>query len=421
MAIANQIAQYGMNTGNNIQNTVSNAFARIENNRRYEQEQSANSMIRQEDQRRYNTSQDRLSQQDELQNKMMQTQAQALADEKERKYAANGYEVMSQLPPEKRSMAWQQWIQTGVQQGIDMQGVPTQYDDSLLQKLAFQGGDVKSPKQLTPTKLERMFNLRDSLPENDPRIKTVDAAIAKETSRGKGTSFSVGPDGAFNFTQGGDLGPSLGNPDTLNKETSKKDATQIQDSREASNKAEASRNLLSRAREILPQIETSKAAGFTKFLNQGLSMVGSARAEERAALLEEYDAISKELGAQSLQLFGGSDTEKELEVAIRTNPELNKTNTANERITQRKLRAIEVLQSRPDFESQWLQRNGSLINPDANTGEYFGKAWRRYQKESFGETASASGGVRQTREGATAINPATGEKLTYRGGQWTSQ
>jgi hypothetical protein len=88
---------------------------------------------------------------------MMQTQAQALADEKERKYAANGYEVMSQLPPEKRSMAWQQWIQTGAQQGIDMAGVPTQYDDSLLQKLAFQGGSFK-PKSSKLTNFRQTAN-----------------------------------------------------------------------------------------------------------------------------------------------------------------------------------------------------------------------------------------------------------------------
>ena len=61
---------------------------------------------------------------------------------------------MSRLPPEQRPMAWQQWIQTGAQQGIDMQGVPTQYDDSLLQKLAFQGGSFKpSSSKLTNFKL----------------------------------------------------------------------------------------------------------------------------------------------------------------------------------------------------------------------------------------------------------------------------
>ena len=139
MAIANQIAQFGMNAGQNIQGTVRNAMARSE------------------DQRRYGQQQERLSRQDELQNKMMQTQAQALADEKERKYAANGYEVMSQLPPEKRSMAWQQWIQTGAQQGIDMAGVPTQYDDSLLQKLAFQGGSFK-PKSSKLTNFRQTAN-----------------------------------------------------------------------------------------------------------------------------------------------------------------------------------------------------------------------------------------------------------------------
>lgn len=122
MAIANQIAQFGMNAGRDIQGTVRNAMARSE------------------DQRRYGQQQERLSQQDELQNKMMQTQAQALADEKERKYAANAFEIMSRLPPDARPAAWQQFIATGSQQGIDMAGVPTQYDDSLLQKLAFQGG-----------------------------------------------------------------------------------------------------------------------------------------------------------------------------------------------------------------------------------------------------------------------------------------
>ena len=90
MAIANQIAQYGMNTGNNIQNTVSNALARNENSRRYDQERAT-------------------------QNKMLEANSAQAAMEAEQKYAANGYEVMSRLPPEQRPMAWQQWIQTGAQ------------------------------------------------------------------------------------------------------------------------------------------------------------------------------------------------------------------------------------------------------------------------------------------------------------------
>ena len=239
----------------------------------------------------------------------------------------------------------------------------------------------------TPTKLQKLFELKDSLPVGDPRLAQVEAAINKESTRGKGTAFSINPDGTINFSQGDIDGAGLGSGKDLNKKLSEQDAKQVQASRAASSAAEQSRSLLGRARELLPEINTGKGATVTKLVNQALSMVGSEASEGRAALSEEFDALSKELGAQSLQLFGGSDTEKELEVAIRTNPELSKTNTANDRIIRRKLRAIETLQQRPDFESQWLQRNGSLVNPDANTGEYFGRAWRRFQSESFGDTA----------------------------------
>lgn len=241
-------------------------------------------------------------------------------------------------------------------------------------------------KSGTPTKLQKLFELKDSLPPGDPRLATVDAAIAKESTRGKGTAFSINPDGTINFSQGDVDGVGLGSGKDLDKKLSEQDAKQVQASREASGKAEQSRSLLNRARELLPELNTGKGAEVTKLVNQALSTLGSEASEGRAALYEEFDALSKELGAQTLQLFGGSDTEKELEVAIRTNPELSKTNTANDRIIRRKLRAIETLQQRPDFESQWLQRNGSLVNPDASTGEYFGRAWRRFQAESFGDS-----------------------------------
>lgn len=117
MAIANQIAQFGMNAGRDIQGTVRNAITRNENRDRYDEQQARLD--------RANTvAQDK----------------QAL--EREQAYAANGYRIMSELPPEQRPMAWQQWVQTGAQQGIDMKGIPLDYDDSHLQRLAFQGSGV---------------------------------------------------------------------------------------------------------------------------------------------------------------------------------------------------------------------------------------------------------------------------------------
>lgn len=246
-------------------------------------------------------------------------------------------------------------------------------------------GVFSAPKSDTPTTLEKLFSLRDRLPEGDPRIAQVNAAIQKESTRAKGTSLSVDGDGNITFTQGGDpVTQNLGDPSKLNKEISKEDASQIAESQEASDAAQATVDLLNRAKQILPQIQTGKFSGSdtTLSLLSGLADVGLASAKEQTALLEEFDALSKELGAQALQLFGGSDTEKELEVAIRTNIERSKDEDSNKNIIDRKLRAMNVLQQRPDFEAAWLQRNGSLKNPDAQTGEYFGKAWRRYQRET---------------------------------------
>ncbi len=239
------------------------------------------------------------------------------------------------------------------------------------------------------TKLEKLFEFRDTLPQGDSRRAAVDAAIAKESTRANGLTLTTNPDGTFTFTQGGSgVTNGIGSPRDLNKNISREDAGQIQASRESATAAQPSKVLLNRARELLVDVNTGKGAGLVKLFNQLGAVAGSESAEAQAAAFEEFDSISKELGAQALQMFGGSDTEKELEIAINTNPELGKTDTANANIIKRKLHAIDVLEKRPDFESQWLQRNGSLVNPDTNTGEFFGKSWRRFQQESFGSGGS---------------------------------
>lgn len=248
-------------------------------------------------------------------------------------------------------------------------------------------GRLTGPKQATPTNIEKLLDAEQEAiaAGNTARAQTLRAAITKATTRAQGASLSVDSNGNIVFTQGGEPVPQkLGNPSELNKKISGEDAKQVAASQEASDAAQATNDLLSRAKEILPQIQTGKFSGSdtTLGLLQALSDVGIAEAKEQTALLEEFDSITKELGAQALQLFGGSDTEKELEVAIRTNPERTKDEKSNKNIIERKLRAINVIQQRPDFEAAWLQRNDSLKNPDSQTGEYFGKAWRRYQRET---------------------------------------
>ena len=251
---------------------------------------------------------------------------------------------------------------------------------------AYKQGILKAPS-VAPTNIEKLINARDAAVasgDND-RAAVLDAAISKATTRSDGTQLTVDADGNISFSQGGSgSAESLGDAGNLNKKLSDKDATQVQKSREASDAAEPTKQLLQRASELLDGIDTGTFAGVTKGAQSVLADLGVDASKDVAARLTEFDSISKELGAQALQLFGGSDTEKELEVAIRTSPSLDKTEGANRAIIERKMRAIEILQTKPDFEAQWLQKNGSFVNPDKDTGEFFNKSWRRYQAESFG-------------------------------------
>ena len=106
------------------------------------------------------------------------------------------------------------------------------------------------------------------MPVGDPRRAQVDAAIQKATTRADGTSLTVNPDGTISFTQGDIPSGGLGSGKDLNKKVSEQDARQVQLSREAAGKSESSRDLLSRAKELLPEIDTGKAAQAIKWMNQ---------------------------------------------------------------------------------------------------------------------------------------------------------
>jgi len=107
-----------------------------------------------------------------------------------------------------------------------------------------------------------------------------------------------------------------------------------------------------------------------------------------AADFERMNSLSRELGAKALALFGGSDTEKELEVAIQTNPGPSYGPEANRAIIARKRKAIDILSSRADFMAQWASQNGSLVTKDPQ-GRTLTKAWLDHQRDAFGQGEDA--------------------------------
>lgn len=111
--------------------------------------------------------------------------------------------------------------------------------------------------------------------------------------------------------------------------------------------------------------------------------------EKKAIDYETGVQIEKDLGIIKLGLIGGSDTERELKVAIETSPSPDKRPSTNKKIIDNQRKAISILQAEPDFKTEWVNKNGSLSKLDAQTGEPYGKAWRKYQIDNFRSPTSA--------------------------------
>jgi len=172
----------------------------------------------------------------------------------------------------------------------------------------------------------------------------------------------------------------LGAAEGMRKNLNKEDAADVSAAREQSDKAVQLQRKLKTMEHMMDNgFDTGLLAPVRAFG----SKVGAATGLTDGANASEYEtfkAISLELGAETLQLFGGSDTEKELEVALRTNPLPTNQEDANRNIINRKVKASSILQQKPVFQEEWLTANGSLTARDVN-GRSFSDAWLGRQQE----------------------------------------
>ena len=127
MGIENQIAQFGMNAGRGVQNTINNALARNEDRRRYENSLS-------------------------LAKQQQAMAGEAAADAAEREYSAGG--VQAYMSSGKDPRILQGWAQGAVQRGYITPEEASAFDDSAMMRLAAEVGhdfsrkDVKLPSNV---------------------------------------------------------------------------------------------------------------------------------------------------------------------------------------------------------------------------------------------------------------------------------
>lgn len=160
------------------------------------------------------------------------------------------------------------------------------------------------------------------------------------------------------------------------------DARSIDRSAKMSESSNSALGLLNQADLLYGKYNSSRAEPILGKASRLAAAVGIGD-PKRASDYEIGEQISKDLGVIKLGLIGGSDTERELQVAIDTSPSPDKTVETNKKIIENSRRAIEILQAEPDFKSEWVEKNGSLLAKDIETGERYGSAWRKYQRENF--------------------------------------
>lgn len=232
------------------------------------------------------------------------------------------------------------------------------------------------PSYENATPLSKLIAERDEISKanpNDPAIKTYNNAIRKESEIAK------------------QIVPPAQKAE-VEKKISNVDARSIDKSLEKSTGANGALQLLDQADELYGKYESSRAEPILG----GLARVGAAIGladPNKAKDYELADQIAKDLGVIKLGLIGGSDTERELKVAIDTSPSPDKTVGTNREIIKNQRKAIEILQSEPDFKTEWVNKHGSLSAMDKKTGDTYGKAWRKFQKEKWGSGKPGAAGA----------------------------
>ena len=128
---------------------------------------------------------------------------------------------------------------------------------------------------------------------------------------------------------------------------------------------------------------------------------------DQVGMREAAIALSSQMGAERLEMFGGNDSERELLVALAMAPGVDKSIAGNRRIIKNNKIASQILRSKVNLMQSWSANNGglSMLNED---GKSFQDEWSSYQKRKFkelgGDINSEDIDEASRRAGESAVN-----------------
>lgn len=127
----------------------------------------------------------------------------------------------------------------------------------------------------------------------------------------------------------------------------------------------------------------------------GINIPGFSK-PENVADYEEFNTINKQLAAQMLTLFGGSDTERELAISIASNIGPSMSEETNRRMIATGKQLIERQRAKPDHIANWVKRFGSMDAIDPNTGLGYQATWDQILQQLVSNAAGAASERRQS-------------------------
>lgn len=237
--------------------------------------------------------------------------------------------------------------------------------------------NVEAPEQgLTPYQEQLLALQRDRLEWDQSK------------PRGNGITYQ-GPNGET-FTIGG-----YGNGGALGNRGDGLDANQLGGALDSASGTDQAYSLLTQFEDELNKgiVNTGGLNKLTTSVSNVLNdipVIGGAIDDKRLASSQKMRSFNNQLAAAMLEMFGGSDTEKELAISVASNVGPDLQEETNKQMIGPAKRFVEMQRRKPEFRAQWIQAHGGVDRIDPNTGMGMQASWDRYLQEQY---SSLFGGV----------------------------
>jgi hypothetical protein len=103
-------------------------------------------------------------------------------------------------------------------------------------------------------------------------------------------------------------------------------------------------------------------------------------------ILADYQAaksLTTKQATAALQMMGGNDSNTDVALQITAAPSFDKRWEANKRIIENQRAAAKMAQKIPDFQRNWIGKNGSTLRPDKKTGQNYQEAFNEWQGKMY--------------------------------------